>query len=55
LEVLQEYHRDDLFLVKDNQSRVLTQMKLMFDDAVEKPSDKRLSKKRGPLRFAVCG
>jgi len=56
LEVLQEYHRDYLFQVKDNQSKVLTQMKLMFEDVPKKePSDKRTSKKKEPLRFAVCG
>jgi hypothetical protein len=56
LEVLQEYHRDYLFQVKENQPKVLAQMKLMFEDAPKKkePGDKRFSKKRG-LRFAVCG
>ena len=56
LEALQEYECDYLFQVKDNQEKVLQQMKLIFQDAPnEKPSDRSVTKKKGPLRFAVCG
>jgi len=56
LEALQEYECDYLFQVKDNQEKVLQQMKLIFQDAPnEKPCDRSVTKKKGPLRFAVCG
>jgi hypothetical protein len=55
LEAIQEYHRDYLVQVKENQSKVLEQMKLVFEDAPQKePSDRKVTKKRGPLKFAVC-
>jgi len=52
LEVLQEYHRDYLFQVKENQPKVLKKMEVTFKDAVpQKMNDKRynknLCKKRG--------
>ena len=56
LEAIQEYHRDYLFQVKENQGKVLEQMKLVFEDAPKQsPSDQKVSKKRGLWRFAVCG
>jgi hypothetical protein len=55
LEAIQEYHRDYLVQVKENQGRVLEQMKMVFEDAPQKePNDRKVTKKRGPLRFAVC-
>ena len=55
LEAIQEYHRDYLVQVKENQPNVLEQMKMVFEDAPQKePSDRKVTKKRGPLRFAVC-
>lgn len=48
LEAIQEYHRDYLFQVKDNQEKTHQQMKLMFADAPKKePSDTQVAKKRG--------
>jgi hypothetical protein len=56
LEAIQEYHRDYLVQVKENQGRVFEQMKLTFEDAPEQiPADRRIGKKRGTLRFAACG
>jgi hypothetical protein len=56
LAAIQEFHRDYLVQIKDNQSKVLKQMKLMFADAPQrKPSDRKASKKRGLLKFAPCG
>ena len=56
LEAIQEYHRDYLVQIKDNQSKVLKQMTLMFADSpTQKPSDHKVSKKRGALRLAICG
>jgi hypothetical protein len=56
LEAIQGYHRDYLFQVKENQGKVLEQMKLMFADApTREPSDRKVNKKRGLLRFAACG
>ena len=55
LEAIQEYHRDYLVQIKDNQGKVLEQMKMVFEDAPQsEPSDRKVTKKRGPLRFAVC-
>ena len=48
LEAIQAYHRDYLFQVKENQGKVLEQMKLMFADApTQEPSDRKVSKKGG--------
>jgi hypothetical protein len=56
LEAIQEYHRDYLVQIKENQGKTLEQMKLMFADAPsQKPSDRKVSKKRGARRFAACG
>ena len=75
LEALQEYERDYLFQVKENQPKVLKKMKEVFKDAeLEKPDDtieiveetpqkkkspklhdRKVVKKRGLLRFVVCG
>ena len=56
LEAIQEYHRDYLVQIKENQGKVLEQMKLMFADSpTQKPSDRTVSKKRGALRLAICG
>jgi len=56
LEAIQEYHCDYLFQVKENQGRVLEQMKVTFEEAPQQaPNDQRVGKKRGPSRFAACG
>jgi hypothetical protein len=75
LEALQEYERDYLFQVKENQPKVLKKMKEVFKDAeLQEPDDttesvenvpqkkqspklhdRKVAKKRGLLRFAVCG
>lgn len=56
LEAIQEYHRDYLVQIKENQGKTLEQMTLVFEDAPQqKPSDVQVDKKRGPLRFAACG
>jgi hypothetical protein len=56
LEAIQEFHRDYLVQVKENQGKVLAQMKLVFADApTQEPSDRKVSKKRGLWRFAACG
>ena len=48
LEALQEYHRDSLFQVKENQPKVLKKMKTVFADASQQePHDRKVSKKRG--------
>ncbi|MCL2346671.1 MAG: hypothetical protein FWC50_00270 [Planctomycetaceae bacterium] len=55
LEAIQEYHRDYLIQVKENQSKVLEQRKMIFEDATnEVPGDRKVTKKRGLLRFAAC-
>ena len=55
LAAIQEYHRDYLVQIKENQGKVLEQMKLVFEDAREQePSDRKVSKKRGLSRFALC-
>jgi hypothetical protein len=56
LEAIQEYHRDYLVQIKENQGKVLEQMTMMFADSpCQEPSDRQVRKKRGVLRFAVCG
>jgi hypothetical protein len=71
LEALQEHHRDYLFCVKGNQPKVLKKMKEFFKDAPkqepddyresveeapkQKSQDRKVSKKRGLLRYAACG
>ena len=56
LEAIQEYHRDYLVQIKDNQGKTLKQMTLIFEDAAkQEPSDVQVDKKRGPLRFAAYG
>jgi hypothetical protein len=56
LEAIQEYHRDYLVQIKENQGKVLEQMTLMFADSPQqKPSDRKVSKKKGASRFAVYG
>ena len=56
LEALQEYHRDYLFQVKANQPKVLEKLVEPFKDAPQqKPHDRQVDKKRGLLRYAVCG
>jgi len=55
LEAIQEYHRDYLVQVKDNQGKVLEQMKRVFTDAPsQKPDDVKPSKKKEMSRYAVC-
>ena len=56
LEAIQEYHQDYLFQVKENQGKVLEQMKLVFEDAPkQEPSDRHVTKKKGLLRYVICG
>ena len=56
LEAIQEYHRDYLVQIKDNQGKTLEQMTLVFEEASkQEPSDVQVDKKRGPLRLAACG
>ena len=56
LEAIQEYHRDYLVQVKDNQKKVLKHLKTVFADAPkQEPSDRKCSKKRGFVRLVVCG
>ena len=56
LEAIQEYHRDYLVQIKDNQGKTLKQMALIFEDAAkQESSDVQVDKKRGLLRFAACG
>jgi hypothetical protein len=56
LEAIQEYHRDYLVQIKENQGKTLEQMMLVFEDAPkQEPSDVQVDKKRGLLRFAACG
>jgi hypothetical protein len=48
LEAIQEYHRDYLVAIKENQGKVLEQMTLMFADSPQQqPSDRRVTKKKG--------
>ena len=61
LEALQEYHRDYLFQVKENQPKVLKKMEETFKDVPKQETknshtyDRQVDKKRGLVRFAVCG
>jgi hypothetical protein len=71
LEALQEYHRDYLFQIKDNQPKVHAKMKQIFADVqkqepddyqeivedapAQKSRDRKVNKKRGLWRYAVCG
>ena len=58
LEAIREYERDYLFQVKENQPKVLKKLKQVFEDAPQqKPDgdDIHRSKKRGILRYVVCG
>jgi hypothetical protein len=56
LEALQAYHCDYLFQIKNNQPKVLKKMEETFKDAPQQePNDHRVDKKRGLLRFAICG
>jgi hypothetical protein len=56
LEAIREHERDYLFQVKENQPRVLKKMKETFEDAPKhEPHDRKVSKKRGLLRFALYG
>ena len=71
LKAIQDYNRDYLFQVKDNQPKVMAKLKESFKDAPkQKPDDyreipidalppksydRRVGKKRGALRFAVFG
>jgi len=56
LEAIQEYHRDYLVQVKDNQGKVLKHMKTVFKDAPsQEPSDCQCSKKKEMSKYAVCG
>jgi hypothetical protein len=55
LEAIQEYQRDYLVQVKDNQPKVHAKMKQIFKDAQQQePSYVKYSKKKG-RRLAVCG
>jgi hypothetical protein len=56
LEALQEYHRDYLFHVKDNQPKVLKKMKAAFADTpTQEPNDRKVNKKRGLWKSDRCG
>jgi hypothetical protein len=76
LEALQEYNRDYLFQVKENQPKVHAKLEQVFagveqqepDDTIEiveeaspkkqkkvKSHDRKVNKKRGLWRYAVCG
>jgi hypothetical protein len=61
LEALQEYERDYLFQVKDNQPKVLKKMEETFKDAPKqetqnsKTHDRRVDKKRGLWKSVLCG
>jgi hypothetical protein len=58
LEAIQEYERDYLFQVKDNQPKVYAKLKETFKDAPSQQpdaQDRKVDKKRGLLRYAVCG
>lgn len=56
LEALEEYDCDYLFQVKENQEKVLDQMKLVFEDApTHEPSDRDVTKKKGMLKSVLCG
>jgi len=61
LEALQEYERDYLFQVKENQPKVLKKMQEVFKDAPKQETknsrsyDRQVDKKRGLVRFADCG
>jgi len=56
LKAIQEYHRDYLVQVKDNQGKVLKQMKMVFKDAPsQQPDDVKPSKKKALSRYAARG
>ena len=56
LEAIQEYHRDYLVQVKNNQPKVLKKMEAVFANAPKrKPNDCKTAKKRGRWRFAERG
>jgi hypothetical protein len=56
LEAIREYERDYLVQVKDNQSKVLKQMKVVFKDAPsQEPNDVKKKKKKEASRYVVCG
>ena len=56
LEAIQEYERDYLFQVKENQPKVLEKMKETFKDAPQqKPQNRQVNKKRGLVRFGLYG
>ncbi|MGL6195430.1 MAG: ISAs1 family transposase [Thermoguttaceae bacterium] len=56
LEAIQEYHCDYLVQIKENQPKVLEQMKLIFEDVPkQEPSDRKVEKKGEMLKFVVCG
>jgi hypothetical protein len=61
LEAIREYERDYLVQVKDNQSNVMKKMEEVFKDAPSqslentRTHDRKVSKKRGLLRYVVCG
>jgi hypothetical protein len=61
LEAIREYERDYLFQVKENQPKILKKMEEVFKDAPEqslentRTHDRQVSKKRGLVRFVVCG
>jgi len=61
LEAPQEYHRDYLFQVKENQPKVLKKMQETFKDVPKQETknshsyNRQVDKKRGLVRSAVCG
>ena len=56
LEAIQEYERDYLFRVKENQPKVLKKIEEVFKDAPkQEPQDRQVDKKRGLLRYELCG
>jgi hypothetical protein len=56
IEALQQYHCDYLFQVKDNQPNTMKKMEWVFKDAkAQTPNDRKVSKKRGLWRSALCG
>jgi len=56
LEAIQEYERDYLFQVKNNQPNVLKKLQETFKDAPQQePHDRKVDKKRGLWRYVLCG
>jgi len=56
LAAIQDYHRDSLVQVKDNQGKTLEKMKQVFQDAPsQEPDDRKVVKKKGLGRFATWG